>query len=91
MSAESPAGRRPQVILYTRAGCHLCDQALDGLLALRSTGYAFDLHEIDIDSDDALHRRLVERIPVIEMDGIDVCELFFDPDALISRLATVEG
>ena len=51
----------------------------------------FELHEIDIESEEGLLRRLVERIPVIELDGVEVCDLFLDRDALISRLATVEG
>ena len=81
----------PQVLLYTRPGCHLCEEALDGLLALRSAGRPFDLHEVDIESDEALNRRLLERIPVIEVGGVVACELVFDADAVIARLATVEA
>ena len=52
------------VTLYTRPGCHLCDDARAALLRLqRST--PFTLEEIDIEGDDALHRAYLERIPVI--------------------------
>ena len=82
---------RPQILLYGRAGCHLCDEARDGLIALHREGWQFDLHEIDIESDEDLHRRLLERIPVVEVEGGLACELGFDPDAVRSRLATVEA
>jgi glutaredoxin len=78
-----------QVVVYSRPGCHLCEEALQGLLALRADGYRFELHEVDIDSDERLLRRMLERIPVVELDGEQVSELVFDPAALRARLDTV--
>ncbi len=75
--------------LYSRPGCHLCDEARDGLASLRAAGADFELREIDIDSDDALLRSHLERIPVVEVDGVEASELVFDPDAVRSRLGTV--
>ena len=43
------------VRLYTRPGCHLCEEAREAILALRSELGSFELEEVDIDSDDALH------------------------------------
>ena len=80
-----------QVLLYTRQGCHLCEEARQGLLAMRGESIRFELHEIDIESDPELHRRLLERIPVVEVDGTPVCELLFDADAVRARLATVQA
>lgn len=77
------------VTLYGRDECHLCEQARSGLLALRRAGARFELREVDIDTDDALHRRLLETIPVIEVDGEVACELFFEPDAVLARLDTL--
>ena len=45
----------PKVVLYSRPGCHLCDEARDVVLAERAAD-AFDLEEIDIETDDALLR-----------------------------------
>jgi glutaredoxin len=77
------------VKLYERPDCHLCDEALAGLESLRAEGLAFELERVDIDSDDELLRRHLERIPVIELNGELVSELGLDADELRSRLATV--
>jgi glutaredoxin len=80
-----------QVIVYSRPGCHLCEEALAAIAALHEEGYRFELLEIDIESDDALMRRLLERIPVVEVDGEVVSELILDEESLRSRLDTVRG
>jgi glutaredoxin len=77
------------VTLYTRPGCHLCDEARSELEAMRPELPAFELREIDIESDEVLLRRLLERIPVVEVDGEVVCELFLDPDRVRSRMGTL--
>jgi glutaredoxin len=79
------------VTLYTRPGCHLCDQARDAILRMRDEGAAFELDEIDIETDDELHRAYLERIPVVAVDGELVCELILDTGALRARLDTVRG
>jgi glutaredoxin len=73
------------VTLYTRPGCHLCDDAREALLRVRQrTPFALD--EIDIESDDELHRAYLERIPVIELDGEHLFDYFVDEQALSARL-----
>ena len=54
-----------------------------------SEGYRFELHEVDIESDDLLLRRHLERIPVVEIDGIVASELLFDEAGVRARLDTV--
>jgi glutaredoxin len=78
-----------EVVVYSRPGCHLCEEAIEGLLALHAAGYRFELHEIDIESDDLLLRRHLEKIPVVEVDGIVASELVFDEAGVKSRLDTV--
>lgn len=78
-----------KVTLYGREGCHLCDEAKDGLLGLRAEGSEFELIEIDIESDRDLLRKYLERIPVIEIQGQEVCELGIDHTALRARLASL--
>jgi glutaredoxin len=80
-----------QLVLYSRPGCHLCEQALEELLALHREGYRFDLHEVDIESDEELLRRMLERIPVLELNGEVVSELVLDQTSVRSRLDTVGG
>jgi hypothetical protein len=69
------------VTLYGRLGCHLCDDARAVLERVRAT-HPFRLEEVDIESDDALFKRFLERIPVIAVDGEERFELFVDDEAL---------
>jgi c-di-GMP-related signal transduction protein len=77
------------VVVYSRPGCHLCEEALEQLVALHGEGYRFNLHEVDIESNDLLLRRYLERIPVVEVDGVEVSELILDRAAVKARLDTV--
>ena len=77
------------VTLYVRPGCHLCDQARDEILALRAELAPFELREVDIESDEVLHARYLERIPVVEVDGAVVSELVPEPERLRASLDTV--
>ena len=81
----------PTVRLYARPDCHLCDEARAQLEKLRADGDAFDLVEVDIDEDDALLSSYLERIPVVELDGVVISELGLDRDGLRARLGTVSA
>jgi glutaredoxin len=74
------------VTLYGRPGCHLCDDARAALEQVRAA-CPFRLEEIDIESDDALLRRYMERIPVVALDGEELFDLFVDAGELLRRLA----
>lgn len=77
------------VVVYSRPGCHLCEEAIEQIVALHGEGYRFNLTEIDVESDDLLLRRYLERIPVVEVDGEEVSELVLDRTGLVARLDTV--
>jgi glutaredoxin len=81
----------PRVRLYGRPDCHLCDEARAGLESLRSDGVRFELEEVDLESDDQLLSRFLERIPVIELNGEIVGELWLDRDDLRARLDTLSA
>ena len=64
----------PEIRLYSRPGCHLCDEAreaLQGMLEDRATlGQSIaTVHEIDITTDPDLERRYFDVIPVVELGG----------------------
>jgi glutaredoxin len=80
-----------EVVVYSRPGCHLCELALAEIVALHADGYRFELREVDIESEESLLRRMLERIPVVEVDGEPVSELVLDRGALRARLDTVGG
>jgi glutaredoxin len=77
------------VTLYTRPGCHLCDEARQAILGLREGLPPFELSEVNIEQDDELRARYLERIPVVAVDGELLCELELDLDLLRARLDTV--
>ncbi len=59
------AGAAPLVVtLYTRAGCHLCDEAKQQMAPLLAE-FGAALREIDVDSDPALRERYTNDVPVI--------------------------
>ena len=80
-----------QVVLYTREGCCLCDDARDVLVRVREAGPAFALQERDIESNARLFKAYLERIPVVTIDGEEAFELFVDEDELRRRLGIVEA
>jgi hypothetical protein len=74
MPTEMTATPLPQILLYTRSGCHLCDETkdiLEGLLEDRAAqGQPIaTIHEVDITTDPDLERRLFDIIPVVELGG----------------------
>jgi glutaredoxin len=76
------------VVLYSREGCCLCDDARE-LLRRAQARHEFVLIERDIEADDALLRAYLERIPVITIDGSEEFELLIDEAELDRRLGTV--
>jgi len=50
------------ITLYTRPGCHLCEQA------------GMPVREVNIEEDPALLERYTLRVPVAAVDGEDVLE-----------------
>ena len=78
------------VTLYSRPGCHLCDEART-ILERQAERAAFEVDEINIEADDTLHARYLERIPVIALDGEELFDFFVDEEALIRRILYREG
>lgn len=74
------------VTLYGRPECHLCDEAREILGELVAAAGDLELVEVNIETDEELHARFLERIPVVEVDGRVVEELVPDADRLRSTL-----
>jgi glutaredoxin len=73
------------ITVYSKPDCHLCAQAMTALRGLRAE-LEFDLRERDITADENLHRAYFERIPVIALDGEELCDYFLDEAVLRERL-----
>lgn len=87
----------PEVVVFLRPGCHLCADALDDLDALRAQE-PFTVRTVDIERDDRLHARYLERIPVIAVAGEELCDFAVDSERVLTavrdlreRLATASG
>ncbi len=83
----------PDLILYSRPGCHLCDETRELLQALLDERKAAGLptptfQERDIESDPALERAFFTSIPVVEL-GDRRLELVTSPAKLRRLLAEV--
>jgi glutaredoxin len=78
------------VTLYGRPGCHLCDDAREALERVKQR-VPFELDEVDITTDDALHARYLERIPVIALNGEELFDYHVDEDALERHILYREG
>ena len=56
-------------VVYTRDGCHLCDEAW-ALLANASMQHGFRLESIDIDHDASLLAAHGDWVPVVTVNGV---------------------
>jgi glutaredoxin len=75
-----------QVTLYTRSGCHLCEEAKQEMRAANCAN-EYTLQEIDIESDAELLRRYQFDIPVIAIDGIEAFRHRLSADEFRDRIA----
>jgi glutaredoxin len=73
------------VTVYSKPDCHLCVDAVEVLRALQQE-FDFDLRELDITADEELHRAYFERIPVVALDGEELCEYFVQEPLVRERL-----
>lgn len=78
---------QPELTLYFREGCHLCEDMEQQLQELLEKG-SYRLCRIDIDEDDGLKTAFNARVPVLCLDGMDLCEHFLDLEAVRSALAS---
>jgi glutaredoxin len=78
----------PRLTLYGKPGCHLCEDARAVVERVRAER-PFDLEEVDVTLDPALHRRYGERIPVLELAGEELFAYFVDEAVLRERLDRV--
>jgi glutaredoxin len=71
------------IVLVTRQGCHLCDEALR---LLGQLGVQPEL--ADVDADDELHRLYDFRVPCVLIDGAVVAEGRITREQLVTALGS---
>ena len=79
---------KAHVIVYSRPGCHLCDEAK---AAIESAGCSdsFTLEEVNIESDQELLKKYKYDIPVITIDGKEAFLHRIDPEEFKTRVVRV--
>jgi glutaredoxin len=78
-------GGNPQVILYSRKGCHLCEVVKESLAKL-SRRTQFTLQEIDVDSDLNLRRQFTDEVPVVFINGQKAFKYRMDEHEFLKKL-----
>lgn len=70
MKPQKSESARARVIIYSRPGCHLCEEAKQIIKGSGVEG-EYTLEEINIESDAELLRRYRYHIPVVTIDGVE--------------------
>lgn len=76
---------RPEVVVYTRVGCGLCQRAE---VLVRREARSCEVTVVDVDTDPDLQQRYTVRVPVVVVDGVEAAELEVAPGqvrAAVSR------
>jgi len=79
---------KPHVVVYSRPGCHLCDEAKDAILQAGCSDQ-FTLEEVNIESDEELLRKYKYDIPVIMIDGVETFIHRVDPKEFIQMFLSL--
>ena len=76
---------KPLVVLYTRAGCCLCDEAKRVVAEARRRA-DFDYREVDIDRDAELRNRYNDEVPVVAINGLKAFKYKVDMSEFLKRV-----
>jgi glutaredoxin len=79
-----------EVTMYTREGCHLCDEA-KAAMALLLSEFGATLREVDIDDDPVLFERYTDDVPVIFIGGQLFAQHRIDQALLRKRLEEIKN
>lgn len=72
---------QPQLTVYTRRGCHLCEDMTRALARL-APELGFRVREVDIDRDRELQVKYDERVPVLVAGDTELSHYFLDLERL---------
>jgi glutaredoxin len=78
------------VLLYSRPGCGLCDDARSVILD-EAGRTSFSLEEVNVETDDALELEYGIRIPVVFVDGVERFEIAVDPAGFADAVGAGSG
>ena len=79
----------PVLTVYSRQGCHLCEQLIEELLPQVRDRARVEV--LDVDTREDWLQRYGDRVPVVELDGRRICQFRLDRAALTSALRSATG
>jgi glutaredoxin len=79
-----------EITLYTREGCHLCEEAKAAILPLVSE-FGATFREVDIDDEPLLHDRYTNDVPVVFLGSKMVAQHRLDPAQLRRQLQLLKN
>ena len=82
-------GSLPVITVFSRPGCHLCEELVEALLPMVRGRLAVDVQ--DVDQQPEWQSRYGLRIPVVCYDGEELSEFTLDRAAIERVLATQPG
>ena len=78
-----------QLTVYIRRGCHLCTEMTQALERLRPE-LGFEVTAVDIDAVPELVRLYNTRVPVLVVEGVEICYYFLEEQRLREHLQAQE-
>jgi len=79
----------PELIVYSRLGCHLCEDMLSALASFQSElGYRYSVY--DVDSEPALFEKYNALVPVVTLEGRELMRYFFELKTLSKALGRLD-
>ena len=74
-----------KIIIYSKPGCHLCDEAKAEIVKLRSR-FTLEIHEVNVEEDPSLSEKYRYEVPVVFINGRKVFKYKVDGEKLARRL-----
>ncbi len=78
----------PELTVYSRGYCHLCEEMISGLRSLQAR-FHFSISIVDVDEDDALEARYGEDVPVVLHGDVELCRHRLDASAVTDYLKKI--
>lgn len=76
------------LILYSREGCHLCEDMLDQLTELESE-FGFAVEVRDVDTNPAWVKQFGELVPILFSDNQEISRYFLDFKTLMEKIKNI--
>ena len=81
---------KARVTLYTRPGCHLCEEAKESMYAAHCSE-EYTLEEVNIESDSNLLHSYRNDIPVVLINGVEAFRHRVAPEEFCRQLIIARG